>query len=295
MGKKRYYLFYSSLFIISWGIICNASVLFASDSLALSGRLILNGQNDTIRIKSNNFFLGKIKEILISDPEMNFTFDSIKNLSIVISPDKKIRILSWVLPKIGNISFTYFGYIQTAANKKEPTIIYELIDKTSTIEDAEDAKLSPDKWFGAIYYKILVNETSGKKIYTLLGWKGNNQFSTKKVIDAFYFITKRPVFATSIFKADKKIKNRLILEYNALAVASLKFNEKDKMIVFDHLSPPEPNQTGMYENYGPDFSYDGLKFKKGKWELMRDIQLRNDYEKNTKFKSPQHGLTPKKN
>jgi hypothetical protein len=31
----------------------------------------------------------------------------------------------------------------------------------------------------------------------------------------------------------------------------------------------------MYQLYGPDLSYDGLKFEKGLWILQRDIDVRN--------------------
>jgi hypothetical protein len=294
MGKNNPYLFYSSLLLVAWGILFPAFEVVASDSLVIVGRQILTGENDSVRRHSNAYFLKRIKQIISNDPEMIFSFDSVKNLSVIVSPDRKLRVLSWVLPEMGNKSYTYFGFIQTRSEKKETGIIYELVDKTNLIEDVENAKLTPDNWYGCIYYKILENEISGKKYYTFLGWKGNNQFSTKKLIDALYFIGKRPAFATSLFKVEKKIKNRLILEYNSLAVTSLKYDEDMKMIVFDHLSPTDPKQTGMYENYGPDFSYDGLKFKKGKWELVKDIDLRNDSKKIKKVKKPQHGLIPEK-
>jgi len=47
------------------------------------------------------------------------------------------------------------------------------------------------------------------------------------------------------------------------------------MIVFDHLSPSKPSLVGVYEFYGPDFSYDGYKFEKGMLELYPDIDIRN--------------------
>jgi len=293
MGKIK-----NVFLLVAWNIfaclyIYASSDVFASDSLALAGKQILNGENDSIRIEANKYFQKSIKAILVNDPDMLFSFDSIHNVSVLISPDKKLRILSWVLPEMKNKTYTYFGYLQTAKSKKVEGALYELLDQTSNIENAEDAKLTTEKWFGGIYYKILENESFGKKYYTLLGWKGNNALSTKKVVDALYFMGKKPIFASSIFKVEKKIKNRLILEYNSMAVVSLKYDDKLKMIVFDHLSPADVNQTGMYENYGPDFSYDGLKFKRGKWELMKDIDLRNKDERHNKFKKPQQGLMPK--
>ena len=47
----------------------------------------------------------------------------------------------------------------------------------------------------------------------------------------------------------------------------LRYDDKLKMIVFDHLSPSKPSYEGKYQYYGPDFSYDGLIFEKGKCKI----------------------------
>jgi len=47
------------------------------------------------------------------------------------------------------------------------------------------------------------------------------------------------------------------------------------MIVFDHLSPSRPEFKDMHQYYGPDFSYDGLRFESGQWVLVKDLDLRN--------------------
>jgi hypothetical protein len=47
------------------------------------------------------------------------------------------------------------------------------------------------------------------------------------------------------------------------------------MIIFDHLSPSKPSYAGNYQYYGPDFSYDGLKFEQGIWELVENVDIRN--------------------
>ena len=56
---------------------------------------------------------------------------------------------------------------------------------------------------------------------------------------------------------------------------SVKWNERMKMIVFDHLSPSQPSLAGNYEYYGPDFSYDGFRFEKDAWVLVEQIDMRN--------------------
>ena len=55
----------------------------------------------------------------------------------------------------------------------------------------------------------------------------------------------------------------------------LKYDERFKMIVFDHLSPIRPELAGDYKFYGPDFSYDGYKFENGFWVYMPDLDVTN--------------------
>lgn len=91
-----------------------------------------------------------------------------------------------------------------------------------------------------------------------------------------------PKFGTPIFNIGKKVKKRVIFEYNSQAIMSLRYDEDKKLIIFDHLSPPDPSLEGQYQYYGPDGSYDALKFKKGKWILLEDLDARNKRKSNKK-------------
>jgi len=55
---------------------------------------------------------------------------------------------------------------------------------------------------------------------------------------------------------------------------TLKYDEGKEMIIYDHLSPSEPKYEGQYEFYGPDFSYDGLKYENGIWNTYFDLDPR---------------------
>jgi len=62
---------------------------------------------------------------------------------------------------------------------------------------------------------------------------------------------------------------------------SLKYAGHDKTIVFDHLSPANPALIKDFTSYGPDFTYDCFKLAKGKWNYMKNIEMRNnsDFDK----------------
>ena len=83
-----------------------------------------------------------------------------------------------------------------------------------------------------------------------------------------------PAFGGEFQLELQKVK-RMILEYSAQLVVSIKFDEKLQMIVLDHLAPFETMFTGNYRFYGPDGSYDGLKFEKGSFLLQKDVDARN--------------------
>ena len=86
----------------------------------------------------------------------------------------------------------------------------------------------------------------------------------------------RPVFLEDQFLIEGNMEDRLVLEYSADLAATVRYNEAMDMIVYDHLAPLHPIYSGNYQFYGPDGSYDGLKFTKGIWVLQEDIDVRNE-------------------
>jgi hypothetical protein len=43
---------------------------------------------------------------------------------------------------------------------------------------------------------------------------------------------------------------------------------------------------GQYQFYGPDGSFDALVMRKGRWEVVEDIDARNPKNKNDNVKKP---------
>jgi hypothetical protein len=134
----------------------------------------------------------------------------------------------------------------------------------------------------------------------------------KKLIEVITFnnVNSIPVFGSPIFKTDKSEPNRIIFEYSADAVMSLKYEEqyynkikgqsiyaydrlnkksnlrpkknlkkhkkKADMIIFDRLVSLTPNFKDQYQFYVPTTDYlDGFIFRAGKWRLIYDIDARN--------------------
>lgn len=218
--------------------------------------------------------LESILETHYSKPE-NFGIELAKTpyLGQLISPDRKVQMLCWNLA-FENGDFQYFTVMVHQPEKGEVAV--------TVFEDSEDWErinrktVRPNKWYGALYYKVLADKYKGKTYYTLLGWDGKDNITNRKVVDVLTFQGNSVILGSSIFVAENDLpSHRLTYEYANDVSMALNWDEKEKMIVMDHLAPEDSRFEGQYQFYGPDFSYDALQFKKGKWLLLRDVFAKN--------------------
>ncbi len=265
------------------------------DSIRQVAPKIISGANDSIRGVANTRVIHLIEQVIKIKESFTYPFDSLKTIAHLTAPDKLFRVYNWILPKTDG-TYTYFGYIQQYDKKKKLVTVTKLTDQSDKIEKIEKSILTPDKWYGALYYKILLNKYLGKRYYTLLGWKGYDRRSNKKVIDVLTLNSNKPKFGYALFKMKKETKNRIVFQYNIQAVMSLRYVENEKAIIYDHLSPSNDNLKGQYEYYGPDFTYDAFHFKRGKWILTELFQAKNDQDPEYKKprKQPVHKAPIKK-
>src|SRR5262249_52961055 len=142
----------------------------------------------------------------------NYPFDSLKEISIVKSPDNKFRIFTWNL-RNDNDSYRFYGAIQR--NEKQPVKLIPLFDAGPLIKKPEDTTVNNNFWWGALYYKIIPVKANNETYYTILGWNGSNKKSNKKVIEVLTFKDTIVVFGAPIFKAGPNdIMYRVVFEYS---------------------------------------------------------------------------------
>lgn len=237
------------------------------------------------RTENSEKFSSVLKFALSQQKSNEFSFDSLRQYRVMLeSPDKEVRVFSWnVEAEDGTQKF--YGYIQAFNKKSQKHEVYQLIDKSDGMKDPENAVLDITKWHGAYYYQIIQKKYKKKKYYVLLGWDGNNRITNKRLIEVLSFDGKGfPKFGDNILSAENgKIKKRIIFEYQAGIIMSLRYDKDKDMIIFDHLSPSNPDLVGMYQFYGPDFSYDGLQFKEGKWIYVKNVDIRNEKDNTDRF------------
>ena len=222
---------------------------------------------------------------LLTNPEtFHYPFDSLKAISKIKSPDGKVRLFTWTLQSRIEGNYTYFGVTQKMDLKTKKFKSKSMTEEKLATAEAETTLLSPENWYGALYYEIVERKIKKRTYYFLLGWHGNDIFTTRKVIDVLHFDeSENIVFGAPLFVDDDKNKTkrfRVIFEYTREAVMLLRYDKKKKMIVFDHLSPPNASARGQFRYYGPDFTYDGYRFRKGVWNYQSNLDLRNPSVKN---------------
>lgn len=274
--KKLFFFFSFFLFLFSFYSV--SAQLTGADSLKLLRQSVIRSQNDSERTWANDAFVIALEKILQSKDSYEMDFDSLGQMGILRSPDNAFRIITWNLP-FDDETHKYYCYIQTILKKKKKYTVYRLTDKSEEISSPEKKTLGKDNWYGVLYYRIIPFSSRKKTYYALLGWDGHNSSTCKKIIDVMCFENNgEPKFGDDIFTMGKISKKRVIFEYSAQAVMSLKYHPERKQIIFDHLSPSQPEMEGMYQYYGPDFSYDAFELEKGKWIYKEDVDIRADSE-----------------
>ncbi len=298
-----------SLFLIVLTLpLASQSLRSLEDEISLTVRASIKAGDDAEKLQVNAKLSTQMQALLNTIGSATFTFDSLKRFKMILeSPDKELRIYNWAL-QFDDKTFKYFGFIQHYNSKKKTWDLFQLIDKSEEIKNPEMAVLDQNKWYGAFYNTIIVTKLRKKKVYTLLGWDGNDRITQKKLIETLSFnstggvVFGEPVIEIekemSAYKKIKVLNRRLIFEYKQGVYMTLKWHEKDGLIVYDVLGPVDSSQKGIFSTYGPTLALDAFKWEKGKWVLQQDPDARNeksdkDKEHNDPTKDPQLNPLPK--
>jgi len=259
-------------------ILCFVNILFSQNNKnKISGLQILF---EKMNFSCNDKSIDSINALILKNIENKFNkadfseFKDIKNLSFLISDDKKVDIITWPV-YYSDFTYKYYGFVRYYEPDFERYTVEMLSDKSESIVNPERQILSTDNWYGVLYYKIIYKKYKKNKIYILLGWDGINDLTTGKIVDVFYLDeNNEPAFGKEIFNSEDGIKKRLIFEYKEGISMNLRYDKKKDMIIWDHLSPSKPELKGYFEYYGPDLTFDGLYFEKGIWKYIPDVDLR---------------------
>lgn len=239
------------------------------DSVAELFNRISSTKSDKLKNEINAYLISYMRDFLRRSESFGADYCSIKNLSVQKLDDNQLKVYTWNLA-YNDGSSKYFGFLQYKDSKGFK--VHFLDDKKFGAQDEPRLYLTNSEWYGALYYEIITKKWNSTTYYTLIGYDAADFLINRKVLEVLYFDRRGiPVFGKKLFKLNRTSAGRLIFEYADRATMILRFNGKQDMIILDHLAPPEPRFTNMYQFYGPDFSFDAFIFRGGKWILQSDI------------------------
>lgn len=266
------------------------------DSIIILGQTVRDSPEFKVRKKANQRFSELLQEYLSYDQGYEDPLKEVQTMVVVSEKDNDFRIFTWLLPD-SLFELKAFGLI--AAQTRRGVELTILKDKKQDLMEPEFKVLKANQWYGAIYYKLITTKKGRKKIYTLLGYSPDKPVQ-RKVVEVLSIDKRgRPKFGAKVFYIedfmDKKFRRapmRLILSYSAEYSVSVTWNDKEEMVVMDHLIPPNPRLKGLYDMYGPDMTYDGLEWDDDWWYLRPQIKFNTNQE--IEIRAPDRPVGPER-
>lgn len=258
----------------------------------------MTASTEVERLSLNEDFTNLLEFTLNENNSFRYGWDSVKNFSVLASPDKLFKIFTWFVPK-DDFTVENFGFIQVYNEGRKKYVLYPLFDRRVTMDYPKTAIGNQNKWYGAVYYNIIPMKTKTRTYYTLLGWNGNDMFTNQKVIEVLYFKQDMsPVFGANIFKKYPEKAYRIIFEYSKNSVFSLKYENHNyrvgtgkrdpkthtvtyethnaDMIIFDDIAPLDDFIGGISSFMVPESSVNhGFIQDNGKWLYLESVDGRN--------------------
>ena len=266
------------------------------DSLAYA---VLAAPYDSQRVMANTWLIHRLEDTLSLAKSYSLDFEALRSISRLRSKDDRFQIWTWQLPRKGG-RFDHFGFI--IMPDEDENRLVSLVDTVKSYELPHYQQLSPDNWYGAIYYSIETVKAKGREYYVLLGFDQNDLVERRKLIEVVSFAGKNDrmirfgerFFDVSEFQGMKmeRAPYRLFMRYGAERTSMLRWDKKEEQILMDHLVPDDASMKSMYRFYGPDFSYDALVFKKGKWNLELGTEFQSDINSPIRPPDKERGLPP---
>ncbi len=245
-------------------------------------------KDDNARYLENESLKELVESILAHPGSLTYPFEAFQSMSTIKSPDGAFRIFNWNIEDNNGLNYHYC-YMILPARSNKPNQVIELKEDRITLPPRPVNMLTPNKWYGALYYKIVPIKKGSKTMYTMIGYNGAGKGTNRKMLDVFYFKGKKlrmgyPIFQES--ETSTRLVRRVFFEHSEKVKISVNMNTQLDAIVFDHLVPETKGLEGMYEFYVPDMTYDGYRWIGDVWRYKSDLIATNHENKKTRQYNP---------
>lgn len=254
----------------------------------------LDDSPDSVKLNALENFKSEFKTWLSSTEAFQNPVGKLKNISLLQSPDKDWRIYTWCV-KYNNGRYENFGFTQHYNKKDDYVHIAELQDNKPEFKVVETRNYGKDQWYGSVYYDMVPRSIGKKGHYVLIGFDNHNKSTKRKVIEVLSFNRMgEPIFGAAIFKTERRFFNRIVMEYNAQAQVSVRYQKDKNWILFDYIAPVSREYTNQFQFYGPTGEYDAFIIEKNILKINRGADARNPTEnKGNTSKKPERKLGPR--
>jgi len=235
---------------------------------------ILEDSSSENRYEADSIFTKTFVNTLKTPYSFNFTFDSLKSISQIVSPDKKFKFFSWQI-KLDDDTYLQRGAMQLNTPNGQLKLL-PFFDKSEKFDAPEAEICNRKKWMGAIYYDVVLTEFKDVKYYTLLGFDEFNKFTSRKIIEVIHFENDEPILGGNYFMytpdetyPDAPVE-RFVYHYKKGSNAYIKYNRETHQITLSELSSTN-NDLKMKSTLVPTGNEVYFLWKNGKW-IMPEIE-----------------------
>lgn len=232
------------------------------NSISFYSDVLVNAADEGHRAYARSALMDEFKMMLAKPVEEQTPIDSIPWISVLKGDG--FRVVTWQF-RISDTVFNYDGFIQKGSD------VFWLKDTRPFINGMEFNSLSPDVWYGCLYYDIVPFKNEGKDYYALLGFSADDALYNRKVAEILDMNGTAPKFGLPVFVGKEKTKNRVLLKYAKSSTVHIRFDPELNALVNDHLE--------ILYGIGPhgealpvaDGSLEAWKLKKGVWEYEEKV------------------------
>jgi hypothetical protein len=250
-----------------------AAIHKTEDTLAILAFSILRDSLPEGRFAACRQFIPILVRALKTPHSFEYAFERLNTISIQYPRDSSFRIFTWQL-YVDENDYRYFGAIQMNTPELK---LFPLVDRSQNLEgeDLEQAVLSPENWYGVLYYNLYQVDQPRGNYYLLFGYDAYRFYQKRKLIDVLRFDRDgKPVFGAPVFVHRERgmppTKNRVLLQYSSESTVRLNYDEELKIIIFDHLIEMA-GFMGEGANKYPDGSYEGYRLENGLWRHIPKV------------------------
>lgn len=231
------------------------------DTLALLAYAVINDSLPEHRFGACREMIPKLVRALKVENSFRYPFERLKSVSIQYPQDSSFRIFTWQL-YVDKDDYRYYGALQMNTPELK---LFPLIDRSFQVTGEEHAELSPEEWYGSVYYNLLDVDGPNGKYYLLFGFDGYSFFRKRKLIDVLSFQDGKPLFGAPVFVHEGgQRKHRVVREYSAEVSTRCNYDELLELVIFDHLIERDGPYGEGSVRY-PDGSYEAYRLEGGLW------------------------------